>query len=147
MPQIAINIKEGKLQKDDVIVGIDLGTTNSLIAIIDPKTGDPVALRDTENTSIVPSIIHFTPDGQPIVGKDAIPFLIDDPGNTIYSVKRLMGKSYADIGEHGKHFSYKIIDDNTESLVKIQVGDTFYSPITLSSYILAELRARAEKLS
>src|SRR6202008_2143624 len=68
------------------------------------------------------------------------------PHNTIYSVKRLMGKSYKDVSDHADFFSYKVIDDNTDSLVKIQVGDRFYSPIELSSYILRELKHRAEHI-
>ena len=63
-------------------------------------------------------------------------FLITEPRNTIFSAKRLMGKSYTDLKEHNSFFTYKIIDDDTESLVKVQVGNRFYSPIDLSSFIL-----------
>ncbi|MBC8045281.1 MAG: Fe-S protein assembly chaperone HscA [Fimbriimonadaceae bacterium] len=146
MPQIAINIKEGTIKKEDIIVGIDLGTTNSLVAIINKETGNPIALRDAEKTSIVPSIIHFTSTGEIIVGNAAKKYLIEDAENTIYSVKRLMGKSYKDIAEFQNNFGYKIIDDNTESLVKIKVGNKFYTPIELSSFILKELKHRAEKV-
>jgi molecular chaperone HscA len=142
MAKIAINIATGTLQKEEIIVGIDLGTTNSLVAMIHPETKLPVALKDIDNTTLVPSIIHFG-EHQNVVGNPAKEFLISDPANTIYSVKRLMGKSYKDVkGE--SNFNYNIIDNDTESLVKIQVGDTFYSPIELSSMILAELKHRAE---
>lgn len=144
MAQISINIKEGTISKPDIIVGIDLGTTNSLVAIIN-KNGMPEALRDEAATAIVPSIIHFGKDGI-TVGNSARQHVIDDPENTIYSVKRLMGKSYKDIAAFQQHLGYKIIDDNTESLVKVKVGDKFYSPIELSSFILKELKLRAEKV-
>ena len=74
------------------------------------------------------------------VGEEAKQFLITEPQNTIFSAKRLMGKSYNDLKEHDSFFTYKIIDDDTESLVKVQVGDKFYSPVELSSFILKELK-------
>ena len=140
MAQISINIKEGTISKPDIIVGIDLGTTNSLVAIIN-KNGMPEAMRDEAATAIVPSIIHFGKDGI-TVGNSARQHVIDDPENTIYSVKRLMGKSYKDIAAFQQHLGYKIIEDNTESLVKVKVGDKFYSPIELSSFILKELKPK-----
>jgi len=145
MAQISINIKEGSISKQEVIVGIDLGTTNSLVAIIN-KSGVPEALKDAAKSSIVPSIIHFSEHGSITVGDSARKHLIEDPERTIYSVKRLMGKSYNDIAAIQSHLGYKIIDDNTESLVKIKVGNKFYSPIELSSFILKELKARAENV-
>lgn len=146
MAQIAINIKQGTIKKEDIIVGIDLGTTNSLVAIIQKSSGLPIALKDEAKTAIVPSIIYFGVNGEVIVGNDAKKHLIENPEQTIYSVKRLMGKSYKDVAEFQQHFGYKIIDDDTESLVKIKVKDKFYSPIELSSFILKELKQRAEKV-
>ena len=143
MAQISINIKEGTISKPDIIVGIDLGTTNSLVAIIN-KAGMPEALCDADKTAIVPSIVHFGKEGAISVGNSARQHLIDDTANTIYSVKRLMGKSYNDIAAIQQHLGYKIIDDNSESLVKIKVGEKFYSPIELSAFILRELKLRAE---
>jgi len=146
MAKIGINIATGSLQKQEMIVGIDLGTTNSLVAIIHPETGQPVVLKEHDGMALVPSIVHFGNEGQIAVGDEAKKFLITEPENTIFSVKRLMGKSYSDVKEHSSFFSYKIIDDNTESLVKIQVGARFYSPVELSSFILKELKARAEHI-
>ncbi len=145
MAKIGINIATGSLQKDDIIVGIDLGTTNSLIAIIHPDTGKPVALKEHDTSSLVPSIIHFQ-NGNIIVGNEAKEYLETDPSNTIFSAKRLMGKSYNDVKEHADFYSYKVIDDNEESLVKVQVGNKFYSPVELSSFILKELKERAEHI-
>lgn len=145
MAKIGINIATGSLQQAEMIVGIDLGTTNSLVAIIHPETGKPVALKEHGSSSLVPSVVHFD-NGNIIVGEAAKQYLETDPANTIFSVKRLMGKSYNDIKEHTNFFSYKIIDDDTERLVKVQVGDKFYSPIELSSLILKELKERAEHI-
>jgi len=145
MAIISINIKEGTLKKEDYIIGIDLGTTNSLVAIIDKVDGRPKAIQGKDKSVIVPSVIHLKQDGNVEIGNDALPFLISDPHNTIFSVKRLMGRSYKDVNFNESLLSYKIIDDNTESLVKIQSGDKFYTPIELSSFILKELKFRAEK--
>ena len=146
MAKIGINIATGSLQQNEMIVGIDLGTTNSLVAIIHPDTRQPVVLKEHDGVSLVPSIVHFGGQGQVTVGDEAKKFLVTEPQHTIFSVKRLMGKSYADIREHSGYFSYKVIDDNTESLVKIQVGEVFYSPVELSSLILKELKTRAEHI-
>lgn len=145
MAKIAINIATGSLQKEEMIVGIDLGTTNSLVAIINPESKVPVALKEHDSSSLVPSIIHFSNTGI-IVGEQAKQHLIAEPENTIFSAKRLMGKSYNDVKENASFFTYKVIDDDTESLVKVLVGDKFYSPIDLSSYILKELKNRAEHI-
>jgi molecular chaperone HscA len=146
MGKIAINIATGSLQQEEIIVGIDLGTTNSLVAIIHPDTKMPVALKEHDSSSLVPSVIHFDDIGNVIVGEEAKKKLISQPQNTIFSAKRLMGKSYHDIKENASFFTYKVIDDNTDSLVKVQVGKKFYSPIDLSSFILKELKQRAEHI-
>jgi len=146
MGKIAINIATGSLQQQEMIVGIDLGTTNSLVAIIHPESRQPVVLKEHDGNALVPSIVHFDKTGAITVGDLAKNYLITEPQNTIFSVKRLMGKSYNDIKERSSFFTYKVIDDNTESLVKIQVGEKFYSPVELSSYILTELKKRAEHI-
>ena len=143
MAKVSINITTGSIQKEDIIVGIDLGTTNSLVAFINPE-GTPQVINDTGKGVLVPSIVHFNKDGSVVVGNEARQFLITDPQNTIFSVKRLLGRSYHDIENYKDFFSYKVIDDNTESLVKIKVGDRFYTRIELSAMILKELKDRAE---
>ena len=146
MGKIAINIATGSIQKSDTIVGIDLGTTNSLIAIVREDSKQAIALREIDGLTLVPSVVHFDAYGNPSVGMQATEKLISEPQNTIYSVKRLMGKSYNDVSKESGFFSYKVIDDNTDSLVKIQVNDRFYSPIELSALILKELKSRAEHI-
>jgi len=146
MAKIGINIATGSLQQPEMIVGIDLGTTNSLVAIIHPETKLPTALKEFDGSSIVPSVLHFDSFGNIEVGAAAKPYLETDPANTIFSAKRLMGKSYKDIQTHQDFFAYKVIDDNTDSLVKVQVGNQFYSPIELSGHILTALKNRAEHI-
>lgn len=151
MAKIAINIATGSLQKDEIIVGIDLGTTNSLIAIIHPESKKPVALKEHNSHSLVPSVIHFGENGNITVGDEAKQYLVSDPANTIFSAKRLMGKTYNDVKQNAASFAYKIIDDSQHSanenrLVKVQVGSKFYSPIDLSSLILSALKKQAEHI-
>jgi molecular chaperone HscA len=143
MAKISINLATGSLQQEEIIVGIDLGTTNSLVAFINPDK-NPQVINDTGKGLLVPSVVHFNANGDPLVGNEAKEFLVTDPANTIFSVKRLLGRSYKDVAEHQDTFSYKIIDDDTESLVKIQAGNRFYTPIELSAEILKELKGRAE---
>ena len=146
MSKISINIATGSLQQAEMIVGIDLGTTNSLVSIIHPESKQAIILKEHDSSSLVPSIIHFDELNNVIVGDNAKQYLETSPQNTIFSAKRLMGKSYNDVKGSTHFFSYKIIDDNTESLVKVQVGNTFYSPVELSSFILKELKQRAEHI-
>lgn len=143
MAKISINLATGSLQKEEIIVGIDLGTTNSLVAFIDPDK-NPKVINDTGKGRLVPSIVHFNQAGETLVGNEAREFLITDPANTIFSVKRLLGRSYKDVAAYQDTFSYKLIDDNNDSLVKIQAGDKFYTPVELSAEILKELKKRAE---
>ncbi len=143
MAKVAINIATGSLQKEEIIVGIDLGTTNSLVAYINDDR-QPYALNDPEGFTIVPSIVHFTPIGETLVGQSARQHLIDDPEHTVYSVKRLLGKSFRDLENVQQYFGYKILDEDKEGLVKIRIHDSYYTPIEISALILKELKERAE---
>src|SRR5918993_1087620 len=116
MAKIGINIATGSLQQEEMIVGIDLGTTNSLVAIIHPEIKQPIALKEHNSASLVPSIVHFG-EGDVTVGDEAKQYLVAEPERTIFSVKRLMGKSYNDIRFDASFFTYKIIDEDTERLV------------------------------
>ena len=149
MAKVAINIATGSIQEEEAIVGIDLGTTNSLVAIVrENEAGErrPLALRETDGFVLVPSIVHLGQDGTPSVGNEAREKLVTEPGRTIYSVKRLMGRSYKDVSGEEGGLAYTILDDDTDALVRVRIGDRFYTPIELSAYILTELRHRAEHL-
>ena len=147
MAKIGINLSSGQVKEDEqkeIIVGIDLGTTNSLVAYA--QEGVPHTVKNTAGKhSLTPSILHFAADEQIIVGEEARAKLITDPQNTIYSVKRLMGKSYQDLGAEQSYFGYQIIDQDEESLVKIKVKGKYYSPIELSAQILKQLKKNIEK--
>jgi len=143
MAKISINLATGSLQQEEIIVGIDLGTTNSLVAFINPEK-HPQVINDMGKGLLVPSVVHFNEHGDALVGNEAKEFLTTDPENTIFSVKRLLGRSYKDVADHQDTFSYKIIDDDNDALVKIKAGNRFYTPIELSAEILKELKARAE---
>jgi len=145
MAKIAINITTGSLQLEEMIVGIDLGTTNSLVAIIHPESKKPVALKEHNSSSLVPSVIHFGKNADITVGNEAKQYLVSDPANTVFSAKRLMGKTYNDVKNNSTSLAYKIIDDENK-LVKVQVGNVFYSPVELSSLILKELKEQAEHI-
>lgn len=148
MSRISIDLGSGKLNKPkNIVVGIDLGTTNSLIAYYKKEINQPVAISANAGEKVItPSIIHFESDnGRFLVGESARELLKSQPEQTVYSVKRLLGKSYTDIKGHQDYYGYKIIDGGEDSLVKIQLGNRFYSPIELSAEILKELKAKAEK--
>lgn len=147
MAKIGINIKEGTIKEEvsSVIVGIDLGTTNSLVAVF--QDGKAVTLKDADgSSSLMPSVIHFSEDGQVLTGSRALEGLIQSPERTIQSVKRLMGKSYQDLAEYTSKLGYKIREDDKEKLVRVQIDQRHFSPIELSSFILKALKARAEKV-
>lgn len=145
MATFSIDLKDGKIiQPTELIVGIDLGTTNSLVAYI--KDGEPYCVKGTDGRSaLVPSVIHFNEDQTLSVGNAAKEHLISDPTNTIFSVKRLMGKSFGDVADQSHYFGYQILDDDTDALVKIRVKDRFFTPIELSAMILKELKAKVEQ--
>ena len=144
MAKISIDLKSGSIKEANLaVLGIDLGTTNSLIAYMKGNTPKCIDDANGKNT-LVPSIVYFDDQNKPVVGVEAKKHLTSHPERTIWSVKRLLGKSYNDLKEFSDKLSYQPIDDDTESLVKVRVGDVFYSPIELSSLILKELKARAE---
>ncbi len=144
--KIPINLKAGSVDKEEkkeVIIGIDLGTTNSLVAYVDGT--ETKVIRDAAGSNaLVPSILHFSEDGV-VVGNVAREKLISAPERTIYSVKRLMGKSYADLESLKASVGYNVIDQDTEALVKVEIDGKYYTPTELSSEILKELKSRVEK--
>ncbi len=144
MSKIAIDLKSGDIKKEErIIVGIDLGTTNSLIAYI--NDGQPTVMPDHDGKSVlVPSVIYFDENDLASIGEIAKDKLISDPSRTIFSVKRLMGRSFNDVENSKDFFSYEILDTDVESLVKVKSGKKYYTPVELSAIILKELKARAE---
>ncbi len=144
MARISINLKSAKVRKrSNIIIGIDLGTTNSLVAYM--KDGQPTAVRSKDGQrTLVPSIVHISENNQVVVGDEAKNDLIHSPERTIYSVKRLMGKSYTDLEEKKSMFAYEILDEDEDKLVKVKLGMRYFSPIELSAEILKALKQRIE---
>src|SRR5688500_1353418 len=124
------------------VVSIDLGTTHSLVADID-ENGNPTII-DENGDGIVPSVVTVLDDGQIVVGREAKKHLLSDTERTAYSVKRLMGKSYADVESDTHLLSYRLAP-RREGLVRVELAGVEYTPIELSSMILKELKARAER--
>ena len=125
------------------IVGIDLGTTNSLVAYIDPRTGAPQCIPGPNGSTLCPSVVSIDRDGAIIVGEPALRRLLTQPERTIYSVKRLMGRGVADIQSELKLFPFRI-DPSSKSVIRVRLGDKFFTPPEISAFILRELRNWAE---
>ena len=120
------------------IVGIDLGTTNSLVAVMD-LTGPRIL------SGIVPSVVSVTPSGEVIAGAEAREMLITHPDRTVYSVKRLMGRGVGDVQEELKLFPFHIVP-GSESVLKLQLGDKIMTPPEVSAYVLRKLKEDAEEV-
>ena len=125
------------------IVGIDLGTTNSLVAYLDAATGEPKCIPGPSGSTLCPSVVSLDPDGGIIVGEPARRRLLIQPERTIYSVKRLMGRGPADIGSELKLFPFRI-DPSSKNVIRVQLGDRIFTPPEISSFILRELKNWAE---
>ena len=127
------------------IIGIDLGTTNSCVAIMD---GDKVkVIENAEGDRTTPSIIAYTDDGETLVGQSAKRQAVTNPQNTIFSVKRFMGRKFDEIGEEIKRIPYKVVKaSNGDAAVEVDVeGETKqFSPPEISAMILGKLKADAE---
>ncbi len=125
------------------IVGIDLGTTNSLVAYIDPATKEPKCIPGPYGTTLLPSVVSLDADGSIVVGEAARRRLLTQPERTIYSVKRLMGRGAADVQEELKLFPFRI-DPSSKNVIKVQLGDKYFTPPEISAFILRELKNWAE---
>src|SRR5882762_7545493 len=124
-------------------VGIDLGTTNSLVAYIDAKTGEPKCIPGPLGSTLCPSVVSLDADGSIIVGEPARRRLLTQPERTIYSVKRLMGRGVADIQNELKLFPFRI-DPSSKNVIRVRLGDKFFTPPEISAFILRELKHWAE---
>jgi Fe-S protein assembly chaperone HscA len=125
------------------IVGIDLGTTNSLVAYADPQTGAPKCIPGPSGSTLCPSVVSIDADGSVIVGEPAKRRLLTQPERTIYSVKRLMGRGPADVQDELKLFPFRI-DPTSKNVIRVQLGDKAFTPPEISSFILRELKHWAE---
>jgi Fe-S protein assembly chaperone HscA len=125
------------------IVGIDLGTTNSLVAYLDPQTNEPKCIPGPSGSTLCPSVVSIDADGSIIVGEPARRRLLTQAERSIYSVKRLMGRGVADIQDELRLFPFRI-DATSKSVIRINLGDKFLTAPEISSFILRELKNWAE---
>jgi len=122
------------------IIGIDLGTTNSCVAVM--EGGEPVVIQNSEGQRTTPSIVGFTQKDERLVGQPAKNQMITNPENTVYSIKRFMGRRYREIPEEIKMVPYEIIDAGSD--VRINIRDKKYSPPEISAAILQKMKKTAE---
>ncbi len=125
------------------IVGIDLGTTNSLVAFADPQTGQPQCISGPYGSTLCPSVVSLDADGTIVVGEAARRRLLKQPERTIYSVKRLMGRGPADVQDELKLFPFRI-DPSGKNVIRVLLGDKVFTAPEISAFILRELKNWAE---
>ena len=125
------------------IVGIDLGTTNSLVAYFDPQTGAAKCIPGPYGETLCPSVVSLDPDGSIIVGEPARRRLLTQPERTIYSVKRLMGRGPADVQNELRLFPFRI-DSASQNVIRVRLGSKLFTPPEISAFILRELKNWAE---
>jgi Fe-S protein assembly chaperone HscA len=125
------------------IVGIDLGTTNSLVAYLDPGTKQPKCIVGPHGSTLCPSVVSLDPDGNIIVGEPARRRLLTQPERTIYSVKRLMGRGVKDIQDELKLFPFRL-DPSSSNVIRVRLGEKVFTPPEISAFILRELKNWAE---
>ncbi len=129
---------------NDRIVGIDLGTTNSLVAYMQGES--PVVIPGEDGLNLVPSVVALDENNQPVVGSAARKYLIETPERAVYSVKRLMGRGVEDIQEELKLFPFRLADDlQPGEVLRIKLGEKTFTPPEISALILRQLKRNAER--
>jgi Fe-S protein assembly chaperone HscA len=123
------------------VVGIDLGTTNSLVAYM--KDGAPVVIRDDAGDALVPSVVSVAEDGTVFVGREAQRRLLSAPSRTVYSVKRFMGRGVEDVQEDASLLPFRV-SGTPGGVLRIGLGDRQFAPPEISAFVLRELKRRAE---
>ena len=123
------------------IIGIDLGTTNSAVAVM--EAGQPTVIANQEGTRTTPSVVGFTKTGERLVGQIAKRQAITNPGNTVFSIKRFMGRRYDEVNEEMKMVPYKVVRGEHED-VRVEINGKKYSPAEISAMILTKLKEAAE---
>src|SRR6266576_2691253 len=122
-------------------IGIDLGTTNSAMAVI--EGGEPTVIPNAEGGRTTPSVVAFASDGQRLVGAPAKRQQVTNPQNTIFSIKRFMGRKYGEVSEEMKIVPYEVVEGPNGD-VRVKAGDKEYAPPEISAMILQKLKADAE---
>ena len=123
------------------IVGIDLGTTNSVVSVM--EGGEPKVIANMEGARTTPSVVAYTQSGDRLVGAPAKRQAVTNPANTIYSIKRFMGRRHHEVGDEERMVPYKVVG-GPEELVKVEVGGKQFTPPEISAQILRALKEAAE---
>src|SRR5574339_388798 len=123
------------------IIGIDLGTTNSCVAIM--EGGEPVVIPNAEGARTTPSVVAFTKSGERLVGQAAKRQAITNPENTIFSIKRFMGRKYDEVQGEIKLVPYKVVSGPNGD-VRVKAGEKEYTPPQISAIILQKMKQTAE---
>jgi molecular chaperone DnaK len=124
------------------IIGIDLGTTNSVVAVI--EGGDPVVIPNAEGGRTTPSVVAFTKDGERLVGQVAKRQAVTNPRQTLFSIKRFMGRRLNEVSEESKRVPYKVVE-GTNGLAAVEIGGKTYTPPEISAMILQKMKQTAEE--
>ena len=122
------------------IIGIDLGTTNSCVAVL--EGGEPVVIQNSEGGRTTPSIVGFTSKGDRVVGATAKNQMITNPENTVYSIKRFMGRRFSEVANEMKRVPYHVIEQGSD--LRVRIGDKPYSPQEISAFVLQKMKQTAE---
>ena len=123
------------------IIGIDLGTTNSVVAVI--EGGEPVVITNPEGGRLTPSVVAFTKSGERLVGQVAKRQAVTNPENTVFSIKRFMGRRYDEVLQETKLVPYKVVKAANGD-ARVEVRGKEYSPPEISAMILRKLKEAAE---
>jgi molecular chaperone DnaK len=123
------------------IIGIDLGTTNSVVAVMEGK--EPVVITNEEGSRLTPSVVAFTKDSERLVGQVAKRQAITNPEKTVYSIKRFMGRRFSEVGEEAKRVPY-LVAEGPNGDARIDIGGKQYSPPEISAQVLLKLKRAAE---
>ena len=123
------------------IIGIDLGTTNSCVAVM--EGGEPVVIQNSEGQRTTPSMVAYTSKGERLVGQPAKNQMVTNPENTVYSIKRFMGRRQDEVAEEIRMVPYQVVTDSTGG-ARVQIGDKQYSPPEISAAILQKMKETAE---
>ncbi|MDR2552947.1 MAG: molecular chaperone DnaK [Treponema sp.] len=122
------------------IIGIDLGTTNSCVAVL--EGGEPVVIQNSEGGRTTPSIVGFTSKGERVVGQPAKNQMITNPENTVYSIKRFMGRRYSEVSNEMKLVPYRVAEQGDD--VRVDIDGKKYSPQEISAFVLQKMKKTAE---
>ncbi len=124
------------------IIGIDLGTTNSCVAVL--EGGEPTVITNPEGGRTTPSVVGFTKDGDRLIGQAAKRQAVTNPENTIFSIKRFMGRMHDEVGTELTEVPYKV-EKNSNGACVVNAGDNEYTPPEISAMILQKLKQQAEE--